>query len=230
MRFTILLVGALLVNILSAQTISNIKITSYSDSVLVKFDLEYGINESVSLELYGSHDNFYKPLKEVIGDIGNNVMPGKEKSIWWYSKKEQIEIQTNISLTVKATRNVSPLNFITDLSGKKLKRGEVINIEWEGGLPSEKISVGLLKSGRLENRTSILNNGRYPLKIGRELKPGKYILFIETGTGEQNLESAEFTIKRKLPLGLIAIPVVGLGGIVLWLLQSKPIPEPVGPN
>jgi hypothetical protein len=86
------------------------------------------------------------------------------------------------------------------------------------------------------NFTDVANTGRYKMVLPTNVKPGKNYKFkiSDTKNKDEVVYTAPFQIKRKVPLMLKVIPLIGLGGLVYVLTggtdSPKRIPDPVNPN
>ena len=67
-----------------AQEIDTVLTKFESGKVVVNYTFAKGTpDENYELYLYGSHDNFTRPMQQTIGDIGKNIRPGGQKIIYW---------------------------------------------------------------------------------------------------------------------------------------------------
>lgn len=82
-----------------AQKIENIRAEAAADKILVTYDLVPGeADETYTISLYASHNNFRTPLARVRGDVGAGVKPGKGKRIEWDAKAEMGPFKGELTL------------------------------------------------------------------------------------------------------------------------------------
>ena len=233
MRTYVILLFLLLFSVRSfSQEIRNVVITYYEDSVLVRYDLPDYKNETYHVRLFWVKGEDQK-LLEVSGDIGDSVLSGRDKSFWWFNKKEiERKATDSIDLKVVANLNVRPMVLVSELAGKKIKRGKEINVEWTGGTPGANSSLLIKSKGDNFKKSDINNTGNFLISGGKELPPGKYSIVIDSEGAPNSIRSGDFRITRKIPLTWAAAPVAGVGALVFWLIKKKmgPIPEPKGPG
>lgn len=210
----------------NAQSINNVKASFNEGRVIVTYDLVGGsLNQKYALELYGSHDNFSKPLTKVTGDVGKNVTPGILKRIIWEATLEFTSYKKDISFKVKGEPMIAPFTFKNPTGSKALKRGKKTSIEWSGGANSQKIKLELYKGTELASLiTETENSGQYIWNIPVKLGKGSYSIKISTSGESSASESASsktFTIKPKIPLVYKILPAVVVGGIIAILSSGK---------
>src|SRR3989304_6393704 len=79
---------------LNAQKIVNIQSQLEGNYIIIKYDLVHTkFYQEFNISVYYSADNglTYKgPLRNVMGDVGKNVLPGKQKTIKWEFFKEGV--------------------------------------------------------------------------------------------------------------------------------------------
>jgi len=215
-----------------AQEISSFSYKQSGDKIEVTYSLSGQPNDRYEVLLYGSHDNFHSPLKLVTGDVGEDIIPGKNKFIVWEAKKELDKFKGNFSLKLKS--RFIPLVTFTIAKGEKFKMGKTQTIAWEGNAENIKLElykneikisdIGLASSGNSYNwqlpKKGLVKGGNYRIK--------------GSGNGHSELSEA-FEIKKKMPVYIWAIPVVIVGGVIAILYGKKnpennTIPPPIGPN
>jgi len=84
---------------------TRVKISPSEDSLIVKYDLK-GRREAfnVKLEITDHNDKLIHP-RNLTGDLGNGIQPGKEKSIVWDMRSDGIDLSGNL-LKVRVSGNI----------------------------------------------------------------------------------------------------------------------------
>jgi hypothetical protein len=118
-RIITLIVYILLFTSLTAQESRfenvKLKLSQSNDSLIVNYDLSGKRTAfDVKLLVTNQEGQLFK-LRNVTGDIGNHIRPGKDKTIFWEMKVDQIDI-FNTRLLVKVTGKV----FIPETVKKKI--------------------------------------------------------------------------------------------------------------
>ena len=234
MRLVFMFALGLLTVGIQAQTIQHVKAVFADGRVTVTYDLTGGKpDQKFALDLYGSHNNFSKPLTKVNGHVGKNITPGVGKKIIWEAAQEFSTYRNDITFKIKG--EAMPLPFVVKSpAGGKLKRGKKAVIAWEGGKPSQNVKLELFQGATLINAiTETANTGQYTWSIPKKQSKGNYT--IKLTAGQETVNSPAFKIKSKSPLLLIALPVVAAGGAAAKLLggggsASKDLPWAPDPD
>lgn len=188
------------------QTFQNIRTRVEEDKIIIIYDLislEQGSRVSVSL--YSSHNNFESPLVDVTGDVGL-VLPGPNRRITW---KEGVGLENADKITFQFKGEIiQKLKILNPAMEGKVKKGKLSTIRWQGGQSDEQVTITLQSPDKEINEIAKTSNTRsFAWSVPNKIKAGKgYVLRI---TGSDNFTEQRFSIKRKVPLGLYAIPVVG---------------------
>lgn len=167
---------------IKAQTIQHVKAVFLDGKVTVTYDLIGGkSNQKFALDLYGSHNNFSKPLAKVSGDVGKNITPGVGKKIIWEAAQEFSTYRNDITFKIKGEAMPLPL-VIKNPAGGKLKRGKKTVITWEGGKPTQNVKLELYKGAELINTIAETSNaGQYSWNIPKKQSNGIYTLKLSAG-------------------------------------------------
>lgn len=216
MRYVLpfLLIGS---SFAKAQTIQHVKAVFLDGKVTVTYDLTGGKpDQKFALDLYGSHNNFSKPLAKVSGDVGKNITPGVGKKIIWEAAQEFSTYRNDITFKIKG--EAMPLPFVVKSpAGGKLKRGKKTIITWDGGKPSQNVKLELFQGATLINAiTETTNTGQFTWSIPKKQSKGNYT--IKLTADQETVYSPAFKIKAKSPFLFIALPMVAAGGAAAVLL------------
>lgn len=230
---------SLCIEVSYAQSLKNIKAQADGDRVIITYDLEAPDDkQSFKVELYSSHDNYRNPLRYLQGDYGDNVLPGKNKRIEWNVKSELNTYQGNVTFEVRATVVMPSLSFTNPTAGTKFKRGKAYTIAWEGSGVNENSKVQLYNNGVVSQTIGQAGNDRRVTWVVPDgMSIGKnYSIRLVNGI-EEIASSPEFSIVRKIPIGLKIVPVIAVGAVTYLILgngsavEDDPLPEPPGaPN
>lgn len=215
------------------QTLENVNASFDGEKMVITYDLGFtDANQKFKVALYSSHDNYTTPIAFSTGDLGENVMPGKAKRVVWEVKNSlPADFDSDITLKVKASK-VMPVVVklvINPLSKTAYKKGQTVEVQWQGGKPTDKINIELYKDKELQNKLAenVSNSQSYKWAVPKTLKGKGYSIHISNATDQSNSQS--FTIKPKMPLLLIIAPVVVLGGVIAFVGGSKS-PEKTPPG
>jgi hypothetical protein len=216
----------------------SIRVLDDNDLVEIKYTLQGQKGELYHVSVYGSHDNFSKPLISVTGDVGSGIEVGGGKTILWQPKTELVSFTGNISFEIKAELSAAPITNPTTLKSI-YRRGKTFDFSWNGGAKQEVFQVQLLKGG-LRKRDidtvtiqNIYNNKLY-WRISGDLRKG-YDYQIKIASADRSNvqeQSAAFTIKPRFPLVIKCLPLAaGLVAGVLILSsgssgEPSQLPEP----
>ena len=201
----------------SGQTVQNLNAFFANGKVTVTYDVVGAKpNQTYSINLYGSHDNFASPLKQVTGDVGNNIMAGFGKRIIWDATAELGTYSGQLSFKVKGEMNALPFVLKTPVGGGKVKRGKNLNIGWEGGRPDQNVKLTVFKGNdQVQDLGETRNTGAFVWSIPKKFEKGTYS--IKLSTGQETKQSGFFTVKSTSPVLFIALPVVAVGAIIAVL-------------
>jgi hypothetical protein len=199
-------------------TIKRVEIAG--DKIIVHYDLEDSnpANE-YQIQLYASQSNFATALTSVKGDVGNEIKSGSNKKIEWNIREELGPFKGKLSLEIRG-RMFVPVAKITNVSeGDKFKRGKNHILSWKPG-NSNPVNIELMRGGQsLSSQLDQPNNGGYSFFVPPHTAVGKDYSFRITDTKDpQNVViSQPFSITRKVPLLLKAVPIIVIGGVAAVL-------------
>lgn len=206
--------------------------------VNIYYDLIDTTARGYTINVYASRDNFIAPLQKVTGDAGLEVKAGKAKKIVWDAPAELgPDFDGKVAVEVRGRVYIPFVRFERFEEYKAIKRGKPYNISWTGGTPQNILNFELYKGEKkVSTFTDIANTGKYKLTLPTSVKPGNNYKFKITDSKNKDeiVYTSNFTVKRKVPLLLKVIPVLGLGVLAATLggasKGAKEIIDPVNPN
>lgn len=203
-----------------AQQIENVLFKVSGSRVEVKYDLIADETQLYRIEVFSTHNNYSSPLVKVAGDVGDNIVPGKGKSIIWDAASEIGSFSGKIELEVRGFIMPPFLKFTNISNGKMLRRGKTTKITWQTDLNDPNINFELQQEGqKILEISRVPNNGTYNWSIPKNRKTGKNFRLVATSNG-QNAQSAYFKIGNKVPLALKILPVAIVAGLVAVLVSG----------
>lgn len=157
-------------------------------------------------------------------DIGKNISPGLNKTIFWKASDELSDIGQNVVFIIHAELNFTPINILYPGGGEKFKRKQFMTIKWKGGVEDLPITIHLNeKNGeRMELISGIKNEGKYEWTVDKKLK-GKYSFSV--AQGEKEVSTGPVRIKRRFSMFnrvLIGTAAVVVGG---YFYLNSQVPE-----
>lgn len=231
-----LLAFVMLSCLLKAQEITNVRAETKGNLVIIRYDLAGKLTGQLfNVKVFSSHNTMQEPLAYVRGDVGMNVVPGRNKKIEWGAKKEIGTFDGELNLKLEATLVFSPMIVKTPTEDTYIRRGRAYDITWDGGVEQENLQVELWKDSTLSfiiTRTP--NAGKYTWELPLTLAPGDaYKIRLMSVNSPTNFHFSEpFEIRRKIPTALKLAPVGVIVGIGTWLLlkdllyEEPPLPGP----
>jgi len=220
---------------LLAQEVSDFTYQLVEGKIEINYTLSGQSSDRYEVSLYNSLDNFAVPLTLVSGDIGMDIIPGKNKNITWDAKSELGEFKGNLSLKLK-TRFIPFITF--DITkGAKFKRGKSQDISWKSS-KANKLKLELYQgNNKVSDLTRSSSANNYNWAIPKKMALGENYKVKATANGRYAYSEA-FSIKRKVPIILWVIPAVAvIGGTVAVIAgsgsgggENNDIPPPIGPN
>lgn len=176
-------------------------------------------------------------LKNVTGDVGENISGGKNKRIIWRFFEEMNTLAFDGQFKIDAEITYSPPIFQGAYALTKsisLKKGQSTSIKWDGGDRSEEITLKIFRDGREHSTLAdgILNKKSQDWRI-KGLRPGNYLLQLSgSKTPQRKVFSTNIKIKRKIPQFLKFLVLAGAAGAVYVILnQPEPdLPSPPQPQ
>ncbi len=213
-------VGIFLFSQSLAQEFRNIRTRVDDEKIIIIYDLEsQEVYSKVMVRIYSSYTNFSVPLENVTGDVGL-VTPGPNRRITWNAGELSKKID---SLTFQLKGEIIYiLKFISPSTNSKLKRGTSTTIRWQGGNPTQNLKISLISpKNKITHLATTSNSGRYTWVIPQTIKTGAgyYLKLTEEGVaGEDTFIEQRVSIKRRFPLAVYGIPI--LGAAVYLLIKS----------
>jgi hypothetical protein len=214
-----------------AQTITIKKVELAGEKIIVHYDLEDGNpNNEYKLDLFSSADNFVTPLTKVTGDVGDEIKPGTGRKIEWNVREELGGYKGRLSLEIRGKVYIPFVKLQNFDTERSYKRGKSYGLAWKPG-STNPINIELYKGGqRIDGAMNIPNNGGHTLYIPSHAKKGSdYRLKItDTKNTEDVLYTKEFQVNPKVPLALKVLPVLAVGGAVVFLSGGGGNPDDPG--
>jgi hypothetical protein len=199
------------------QSISNVKAENQSGKVIITYDLNGSNDVKYNITLFGSHDSYQTQLRYVVGDVGKGVTAGPGKRIEWDVNQELVTYQGNITFKIRGEVIALPLSINTPSSARQ---GKTTTITWSGGKRDQKVHIDLVKDGTVAQSIGDTNNtGTYKWSVPKDIAKGSYQLRLTSGN--ETVNSQSFSLNKKIPLWIIAAPVVVVG-VIVAVLVSKP--------
>lgn len=224
---------------LQAQQFTMKRIELANGQVVVHYDLtDDVVGRSYTLNVYGSHDNFLNPLQKITGDAGLEVKPGLNRKFVWDAKAELGEnFSGSVALEVRGRLYIPFVRLTGFEDYRVLKRGKPYPLTWSGGTQQNILNFDLYKGDKkVTTFSNIANVGTYKLTLPTDTKPGKdYKLRIsDTKNKDEVVYTGTFAVKRKTPLLLKVLPMLGLGYLATQLAGGadgpSEIPDPIKPQ
>lgn len=220
----------------TGQELDSISMTFADGQVVVRYDFLTG-EEGVDYELYlyGSHDNFSKPLLYTSGDVGKNIQIGKGKVIYWDAKKELGNFRGDFSLKIRGSKYIPFVTYQNIHENIKIKRGESFNIRWKSSTKADQVLLKIQRNGvPISDPISVDNLGNFTWEVPANLKAGKgySVQILDAKNLIREETSKLFIVRRKIPLTFKVIPIAVAAGAAAYLLTQEKdngIPEPPSP-
>jgi len=222
-----------------AQDFNIKKVEQVGDKINLYYDLLDSTDvtrRTYTIALYSSRDSYTTPLTKVSGDIGQTVRPGGNKKITWNAKEELgAEFNGKVGLEVRGKLFI-PFLRLEGFGDKKIrKRGVKEDVTWSGGRANSLINFELYKKGKFiaAPKTNIaVSLGKQDIVIPENVKPGSGYQFkiADSKDKEEYILTDEFQVRRRFPLGLKIIPVIGVGALIYFLTRTESdndIPDPL---
>ncbi len=202
------------------QSVEINSIQFYQNKAILTYSILDPKGRTYSIVLYSSKDNFEKKLVYVSGDIGNEVLAGKQKKIVWDIKKELGDFTGDLSFQLSCS---VVEDFVVT---KTFKRGRQYQIRWNAvSSLGETIKIELINSAQEKVWVdgSVPNTGHYNWKIPSTIKSGDdyKLQFTNVDNAIESNVSNYFQIRPKTPLIVKAAGVAIIGGVVFILKGSK---------
>lgn len=228
MKTVLFLVALVISSSVMGQKFSIKRLEVVGDKINLYYDLVDTIaSRSYTITLLSSRDNFISPLQKMDGDIGLEVKPGLNKKIVWNAKEELgADFQGNVGLEVRGSLYIPFVRL--DGLNKTFKRLRPTEITWTGGTQQNILNFDLYTGDeKITSFPNIANVGHYTLTIPMTVKPGKDYQFkiTDSRNKDQVVFSPPFTVKRKIPLWMKAVPVILIGAAVYLAVSGDKNPR-----
>lgn len=226
-HYVLVLLGLFSVlNIRSAtgQEIENLRVIQEGDKIIIHYDFSAKNTDNVyQIKLYHSINGFSQPVSLARGDVGDRIRPGNDKRVEWYAREELGTYKGNLIVEIRVFLAPEGIYIQSPAPKAKIKRGGALNINWSGGINDDKVSISLIRDGKIvENiANNVANNGSYSWISTANIKPGKTYAVQISGTSTTGAQSTSspFTIARKVPLWLLIAPVAVVGATVAIIIS-----------
>lgn len=245
---------AAMLRIAQAQEIKDVRASFDGEKVIITYDLAFDDpTQKFKIALYSSHNNYERPLSLLLGDQGDNVVPGERNRVIWDTKSAlPPDFDSDLTIKVKATKIIAVVNEASAmrLSMKPfdksvVKKGKTLEVKWVGGRPDEKINIELFKDNVIQQKiTQTENKNSYAWTVSKKNATGKnYVVRISKADNPTEVSNSQFfQIKPRTPFIVKVLPVLAIGGVIYFLSGSKSgedggttptvddLPGPVKPN
>ena len=195
---------------LNAQQVANIEATQLDDqTVRVSYDLQGELpGQLFTVRLFSSANNFQLPLIFVTGDVGEEITAGNGKTIDWDISQELVAFEGDLTFEVRALITFSPIEVTAPAQGS-MRRGTTHDISWLGSNLSEYVDIELFRDDKkVRTIARTQNDGSFSWTIPIDVKPGQgYTVKVSSTSSTQFDQGGYFSIRRKVPLVLKALPV-----------------------
>jgi hypothetical protein len=241
-----LVVSKVALNLLLSVILLHLTCNGLCQSIVIKqielegsqINIYYDLNENNNLNVYtitlhSSVDNFNHPLKFVTGDVGFNVKPGTDKKVYWDAGAEMgPDFSSRVSFEIRGSIVTQFLQLNENYN--EVKRGKLYTYTWLGPIPAGELTMELIQG---EVKTIDLppntNPEEYQLKLPTSVKPGRLYRLKISKTGSSGaVYSNEFSVRRKVPFALKAVPILVLGAATYFLIKDngdEKLPDPIKP-
>lgn len=208
-----------------AQKVEHADIQQVGDDLIISFDLmpKESIKERYIITLLALHgtDSIALTVKE--GSL-TDVRPGNGLQFIVSGKDNLKDIKGNFDFSVHAKMTYSPIRIQAPKNGQNAKIGKKLNIAWKGGFEADDYSIDLYQSDSLiSGLTTQTMDQSFTWNIPKETrKASNYQIRLTSNNHPSQSEiSAEFSIKKKIPVVIKVLPVVVLGGVAAILLNKS---------
>lgn len=213
-----------------SQIVKNVRYNYNTKEMVIIYDLQSS-HDNIPCLVYVKYSSKVRKidLKEVNGDVGNLVYPGKDKKITWNYTKELVHAlyEGEVSLLVDAKPNVQVLG--------KVKRQGSIKLGIDTIYSKNKIySFKLYRNDKeiYSFEDSKIEDSSIVLKIPKEIRARKNYQIRISG-GEEVYFGNEFKIKPKVGMAWKVIPILAVPVYLIvsnYLDDNKDLPGPPDPN
>ena len=235
-----LLTCLLFVDPATAQEVKDVRASFDGEKVIITYDLKFDDpTQKFKVALYSSHNNYERPLSLLLGDQGDNVVPGERNRVIWDTKSAlPPDFDSDLTIKVKATKIIPVVTeaAVMRLSMKPfdksvIKKGKTLEVKWVGGRADEKINIDLFKDNVIQQKiTETENKNHYSWTIPKKNAAGKnYVVRISKADNPTEVSNSQFfQIKPRTSFFVKILPVLAIGGAVAFLSGSKTGEDPGG--
>lgn len=210
-----------------SQQIENTTVTQTTDSTnTIRYTFQYDLMAGVAnipcevrLKVWSSDKQFY--AKEVLGDVGPMIYPGKFKEMHWYFGKDLVHYSGDIKYTIEVQPHIKV--------NEKVKRGKTLTIQLTENLypKGEKQSIKLMKgSVEVAHFTNMEIQQNFEVSIHSKTKVRKGYQ-ISIGEGENALCSNLFKVKPEVARIWYVLAGASVAATYFFLQEAeenKPLP------
>ena len=210
-------------SVLYAQDFEVLDISQRNGTVYVNFKINANLEyERYKVQLFGSHDNYAKPLTRIEGPTEGEM--GTSDETYTLEWKAQLELQNYIgNIQLELRGEVSYLPVHTEVEKIVAKQEKTASLAWKGGNDRDRIRIELLKDGQQVETLAETDNTRdFLWAIPESLPKGNdyQIRWVNLTNEGETFTGPAFKVIGKnawmIKAGLIAGAVV-IGGTVVVL-------------
>lgn len=220
---TFLLCTLLLFGKVAGQNIEISGIAVNKKQIIVTYNLYDSIpGNAYIIRVYSSWDGYTQPLSAT-GDFGLDVKTGLNKQIILPLPADSL-LHKPLALEIRGRLFIPFINTSAINQYREFKRQTNYNLNWTGGSAQNILVFDLYnkKNQKVYAFTDIGNSGHHTFRFPTHIKPGSYYFRISDSKNEDEVVTTRpFFIKRKVPLWLKAIPVLGTGALAVILLSNS---------
>lgn len=207
-------------NSIIGQNIINVIPRLDGEKIIISYNLQGDQNELFRIEIYSSHNNYSSPLKEVSGDMGDDIAPGTNKTILWDAKSVLGNFRGDLDFEIRGFIMPPFLEFTNPSVGGSLKRGKTNQVSWKLNQTGSQLKFELHQNGSLHTDLgNIQNTGTWSWFVPKKTKPGKNFQIIAI-SGPKQVSSTSFRISPKIPLVVKILPLAVIGGLVAVIVSG----------
>lgn len=197
-----------------AQKITLKPIVVEGSDIVIRYDFEAPKGKAYFISLFGSHDNYFNPLRAT-GDVQEKrVLSGSNKVIRWNSE-DLVQFDGEISFKL-AFEPAPPLFTDIRTSTSKVKKGRPLTITWTSEI-AEAVKVELV-NGTKKISAGSSTTGKINFLVPKKVKTGKYTV---TLSGQQEITTGdEVFVKPVIPGFLKVALLAGAAGAVFIFTSS----------
>lgn len=217
-------IGVFLVSTAFGQTFRNVRVIKEEEKMVIIYDLiNVELGSKVIVKIFSSHNNFADALTNVTGDVGE-VLPGPNRRIEWSAENLPKNYSGDLTFQFKG-EVIHGWKFLNPANGK-LRRGKKYTLKWKGGQPNDTVTLRFISPGQQMSEINkapnadqqiveiavTKNTGSYKWRVPKKITTGPgYVLRLSK---DKEVNEQQITIKRKVPIIIYAIPVVGVAIIL----------------